>query len=48
MTEHIGASWDGWRAEHGEPLPVEGTLATWPDGSIAIDVGDGSCARSPA
>jgi hypothetical protein len=35
-----GASWDEWRAEHGEPLAVTGDLAVWTDGSITIDVGD--------
>ena len=42
MTEHIGASWDEWKADHGEPLRVEGMLSIWADGSITIDVGDGT------
>jgi hypothetical protein len=31
VTANIGASWDEWRAEHGEPLLIEGTLAVWTD-----------------
>jgi len=27
---------------HGEPLELAGTLVVWTDGSVAIDVGDGS------
>jgi hypothetical protein len=41
VSFHAGASWDEWRAEHGEPLVLEGTLAVWKDGSVTIDLGDG-------
>lgn len=41
MAEHVGATWDEWKAEHGPPLEIEGTLAVWKDGSVTIDVGDG-------
>jgi hypothetical protein len=41
VTLHAGAIWDQWKAEHGEPLVLEGTLAAWTDGSVTIDVGDG-------
>ena len=37
----IGVSREEWRAEHGPPLVLEGTLAVWTDGSVTIDVGDG-------
>ena len=40
-TIRAGTTWDRWRAEHGEPLLLEGTLAVWTDGSATIDVGDG-------
>jgi hypothetical protein len=40
-VEHIGSSWDERRAEHGEPLTLEGTLAVCKDSSVTIDVGDG-------
>jgi hypothetical protein len=46
MSLHIWATWDQWRAEHGPPLALEGTLVVWTDGSVTIDVGDGFCARS--
>src|SRR5689334_3142942 len=42
MAEHIGTSWGAWRAAHGEPLVIEGTLVVWTDGSVTIDVGDGT------
>ena len=41
VSVHVGASWERWRAEHGEPLVLEGTLAVWTDGSVTVDVGDG-------
>jgi hypothetical protein len=41
VTEHVGASGDGWRVEHGDLLEFEGTLAVGSDGLVTIDVGDG-------
>ena len=41
VVEHIGARLDEWRAEHGEPLQITGTLAVWKDGSVTVDLGDG-------
>jgi hypothetical protein len=32
MTTRIGVTRDAWRAEHGESLVLEGTLAVWTDG----------------
>ena len=40
-TVRAGRSWDRWRAEHGEPLTISGTLAVWKDGSVTVDLGDG-------
>ena len=44
---HFGATWEEWRAEHGPPLEIEGTLAAWTDGSVTIDVGDGDGVLRP-
>src|SRR5262245_4206331 len=41
-TIRQGTTWDRWRAEHGEPLAVTGTLAVWKDGSVTVDVGAGA------
>ena len=41
MALHVGAVWEEWRAEHGEPLQITGTLAVWKDGSVTVDLGDG-------
>jgi hypothetical protein len=42
VSLRIGATWDQWRAEHGPPLALEGTLVVRTDGSVTIDVGDGT------
>ena len=42
MTIRAGTVWDRWRAEHGEPLTITGSLAVWTDGSVTVDVGDGT------
>ena len=41
----VGASWEKWRAAHGEPRVVGGTVAVWADGSVTVDPGDGVLRR---